>query len=191
MQWGLDHAFSEMQKGFDGLFENMEVPGLSLLLKGPIALWSRINPIGTPPEDWLGSKVAEAMQTPGTLRDRHTTGIHVSDDPNDGLGRLERALSLTADTEPIERRLRDAVKAGKIQKASPAKLIEQALAAHVITADEAVRLQEAESARYAAIEVDSFTLEEYGGIDTPENVHPDFSKSGDGSTSEMAGPQKV
>jgi acyl-CoA dehydrogenase len=192
LQWGLDHAFAEIQKGFDGLFENMDVPALSLLMKGPIALWSRINPIGTPPNDVLGSSVAEAMQTPGTLRDRHTDGIHVSEDPNDALGRLERALRLTADSEPIERRLRDAVRAGKIRKASPAKLIEQALAAHVITADEAVRLQEAESARYAAIEVDSFTLEEYGGVDTPENVHPEFSKSGgDGSTSEMADTEKV
>jgi acyl-CoA dehydrogenase len=186
MQWGLDYAFHRIQVGFDGLFENLEIPGLAPVLKGPIALWSRLNPIGSPPEDWLGSAVAQAMQEPGLTRDRHTDGIFVSDDHNDALGRLERALRLTADTESIERRLRDAVKAGRIRKASPAKLVEQALALNIITSDEAVRLQEAESARYAAIEVDSFTNEEYGGIDSPQAVHPDVQGAGNGARVDLA-----
>lgn len=185
MQWGLDYAFSEIQRGFDGLFENLSIPGLGALLKGPIALWSRINPIGAPPEDWLGTAVAEAMQEPGAQRDRHTSGIHISENTDDPLGRLERALRLTADTDAIERRLRDAVKAGRIEKASPARLVEQALAMHVITPDEAVRLQEAEVARYSAIEVDSFTLEEYGGIDTPESVHPKAARQTNGSSTDV------
>jgi acyl-CoA dehydrogenase len=186
MQWGLDYAFYRIQQGFDGLFENLDVPGLSVLLKGPIALWSRINPIGRPPEDWLGSAVAQAMQEPGSMRDRHTDGIYVSDDPDDALGRLERALRLTAESEPIERRMRDAVKANRIQKASPAKIVEQALALHIISPDEAVRLQEAESARYAAIEVDSFTNEEYGGIDSPDSVHPHAEHASDESDVDLS-----
>lgn len=182
--WGMDYAFYRIQEGFDGLFESMNVPGLAPLLNGPIALWSRINPIGKKPADWLGHEIAQAMQVASPQRDRHTDGTFVSDDVDDPLGRLEYALRLTHETEPIERRLRDAVKAGRLEKASPARLVEQALAEQIISQDEAQRLEQAEAARYAAIEVDSFTNEEYDAIDNPDRVHISASGNGHESSAE-------
>lgn len=182
-RWGMDHAFHRIQQGFDGLFDSLNIPGVAPLMKGPIALWSRVNPIGTPPADWLGHRVAQAMQVQGAQRDRHTAGIFVSEDRADPIGRLEHALRLTQETASIERRLRSAVKAGRLVKAPTPQLIAAALAANVITEDEALRLQQAEEARLSAIEVDSFTLDEYGAIDNPNQIHV---AAGDGrrSTSE-------
>ncbi len=37
-EWAMQYGFGEMQKAFDGLFKNFDVPVLGLIFKGPIAL---------------------------------------------------------------------------------------------------------------------------------------------------------
>lgn len=176
-EWGMEYAFHRIQEGFDGLYENMDIPGLALLLKGPVALCSRLNPIGRYPSDEIGQRVAQAIQVQGPQRDRHTAGIFVSDDVDDPVGRLEHAMRLTQDTDFIERRLRDAVKAKRLRKAPTSALVQEALKEKLITEDEALRLQEAAAARASAIEVDEFTADEYHSIDDPAAIR---TPSGDG-----------
>ena len=159
--WSMQYAMKQIQDAFDGLFANLEAPGLTWLIRGPIAWWSRLNPIGTGPSDRLGHKVAQLMQTPGEQRERLARGGYVPADPNEALGRLERAFRLTYEAHEVERKLRDAVRAKKLEKASPAKLVAQALEKGIIDAKEAELLREAEAAREDAIQVDAFTLEEY------------------------------
>ncbi len=160
-RWSMEYALARMQEGFDGLFENLSVPALSSVFAGPMALWSRINPLGKGPSDYLGHRVAQAMQVPGPQRDRHTTGLFVSEDREDPLGRLEHALRLVHEANGVERKIRDAVKAGLVRKGSPAAMMEQALEGGVLSADEAALLRTAEEARWDAIQVDDFTLAEY------------------------------
>ena len=187
-EWSMEYAFKQMQDGFDGLFNNMELPLASGLFKGPIALWSRANPLSTGPSDELGHKVAQAMQVPGPQRDRHTAGIHVSDDPTDALGRVENALRLTHESQHIERKLYDAVKSGRLKKAAPAHMLERAQKAGIVSDEEAALLRRAEEARNDAIQVDSFTLEEYKRLYTPTGLldesTPSLSTEGDGATGE-------
>ena len=159
-EWAMQYAFGEMQKAFDGLLGNLRVPALTPVLRAA-GLWSRMNPLGTGPSDDLGHQVAAAMQVPGPLRDRHTSGIFVSDDPNDPLGRLEHALRLTTAVAPLEDRIKDAVRRGALPKARPAALVAKAVETGVITQDEAMQLKDAEAARNDAIAVDSFDLEDY------------------------------
>ncbi len=161
MHWAMQHALFQMQGAFDGLYANLDVAGLGSVLRGPVALWSRLNPLSGPPSDDLGHAVAQAMQTLGAQRDRHTSGLFVSDDPRDPLGRLEHALRLCTAAEPLERRLRDAVKAGTLPKMRPAALVQKAVEASVLTPDEARQLAEAEAARAEAVEVDAFPLDAY------------------------------
>ena len=59
------------------------------------------------------------------------------------------------------RKLKDAVKAGRLPKARPAQLLDQATESNIISTDERDLVQQAETARAEAIAVDSFTLEEY------------------------------
>ena len=80
---------------------------------------------------------------------------------DEALGRLERAFTLCVDADAVAGRIREAVKQGKLRRAKPLQLIDEAVEAGVISAAEAATVREAEAARDDAIQVDSFSLQEY------------------------------
>lgn len=170
LKWGMDYSFHRIQEAFEGLFLNLDVPGLAPILKGPVSLCWRLNPIGSFPADWIGHKVAQAIQHPGDQRDRHTDGIFIDDDPAGPLGRLEEALRLTHENDHLERRLKDAVREGRLSRGTAPELVEAAAEGGLISAEETDRLRKAEAARFAAIDVDSFDIKAYDSIDGPEVV---------------------
>ena len=161
LHWSLSYALAQCQEAFDGLYKNLGVPGLSWLVRGPVAGWSRLNRLSAPPADAVGSRVARALQTPGELRERLTSGVFVPAGRERGLARLEHAFGLCFEARPVVRKLKRAVRAGALPKAPPLKLARQAVADGILDADEAALLERAETARQDAIQVDSFTLEEY------------------------------
>lgn len=163
-RWAMEYAFGRIQEGFDGIFENMHVPVLGALLRGPGALWCRLNPIGSAPADHLGHEVAAAMQTPGPLRDRHTAGLYLPRDREEALGRLEYALQAASRADRVERKIRDAVKNGRLARAKPEHLVHQAVSQGIVSPDEAEIVVEAERARNDYIQVDAFTTEDYGAL---------------------------
>ena len=81
-----------------------------------------------------------------------------------GLGRLEAALGKAVAALAVEAKIRKAVRDGLIDRAPGHQLVERALAAGVITADEQVRVLEADEARNEVIQVDAFEQEEYRGL---------------------------
>lgn len=161
VDWCMALASARMQQAFDGLFANLPLPGLSLLLRGPVALWSRCNPFGTGPSDHLGGRVARMLLQPGPQRDRLTGLLHVPADAGSALGRLELALQAVTATEPLLRRVRDAIRAGTLPRARAESLLDEAVRLGVLTAAEGERLREKQRLCDEAIAVDSFTLEEY------------------------------
>ncbi|MCP3982715.1 MAG: acyl-CoA dehydrogenase [bacterium] len=161
VDWSMRYALTEIQAAFDGLYENLDPPAMGWLFRGPIAAWSRFNPLATAPTDHMGTRVARALQRPGELRDRHTAGVYLPTDPETAIGRLDRAMALCAEAEGVERKLKQAIRARKLAKAPPATLITEALEKSIITVEEASLLRAAEEARDDAIQVDSFSLEEY------------------------------
>lgn len=161
LRWTMEHALQRMQQAREGLFANLDVPVLGVLLRGPVRWLSRLLPFGSGPSDRLGQQAARTLLQPGSQRDRLTAGIHVPLDPTSALGRLERALLLCTDVEPVMKKLRAAVKAGQLPKARPEQLLDQASEAGIITDSERRLVRDAEAARLEAITVDSFTLDEY------------------------------
>lgn len=166
-EWSLDYAFARMQESFDGLYREIKVPGLNWLFRGPIALWSRINRIGSEPSDRLGHKVAQAMQQLGVQRDRLTDGIYLPVDERVGLGLYEYAFNLHVEAEPVYKKLYGAMKKGKLPKTQPRFVMSDAKDQGIITEEEYALVREAEEARVDAVQVDEFTLEEYHN-DTPD-----------------------
>jgi acyl-CoA dehydrogenase len=160
-EWAMQYAFHRMQQAFDGLFDNLRIPGLNWFLHGPAAWWSRLNRLSAPPSDRLGHRVAQLMLTPGAQRERMTAGMYVPAEPNEALGRLERAFLLAYQEDELLKKVHAAVKRGALQKDRPDRLVLQAVERGILTAEEANRIQEAEAARWDAIQVDAFTLEEY------------------------------
>lgn len=161
MVWSMEHAFGKVQEAFDGLYTNLEVPALSWLLSGPVRLWSRMNSMGSGPDDALGSKLARALQVPGAQRDRLTNELFVSTDPEDALGRLEHAFGLCFDAEAVAAKIKGAIRLGKLPRAKPLKLVDEAVAAEIISAEEADLVRRAEAARWDAVQVDAFPTSDF------------------------------
>ncbi len=181
MHWSMQYALAKIQEGFDGLYKNMPVPGLTWAFRGPIAAWTRFNPLGHMPSDKLGGQVARAMQTPGAQRDRHTSGTYVPEDRAKALGRLEFAMVKCYEAEGIVKKLKKAIKARQLPKIHPVKLVPKAVEAGILTQAEAALLQEAEALRNDAIQVDSFTFDDYMKTSNPKYG---VSAEGDGATAQ-------
>src|SRR6056297_1236731 len=160
-EWAMEHAFYRIQTAFDEIYSEIEVPGLSWLFGGPIALWSRMNRIGKKPSDKLGHKVAQAMQTRGEQRDRITKFMYLPEDKEEALGRYEHTMKLVEESFPVYKKLYKATKAREIKKNHVLEQLDEALQKNVITESEAKIVRETEKARFDTILVDEFTLEEY------------------------------
>ncbi len=155
-EWALQFAFSRMQDAFDGIYANIGFP-----FGGPIALWSRLNSIGSMPSDKLGHKIAAALQVPGEQRDNLTVGTYQPTDINEAIGRLENAFRLVTAAEPILKKIRTAAADKKIKKGKLDAMVKEAITAGIVSAQEARLLADAEDARNDAIQVDAFTQEEF------------------------------
>jgi len=160
-EWAMEHAFYRIQNAFDEIYSEIEVPGLSWLFGGPVALWSRMNRIGKKPSDKLGHKVAQAMQTRGEQRDRITKFMYLPEDKEEALGRYEHTMKLVEESFPVYKKLYKATKSREIQKNHVLEQLDEALQKNVITESEAKIVRETEKARFDTILVDEFTLEEY------------------------------
>lgn len=155
--WAMEYAFAQMQLAFEGIFCNLPIPVIGSLL----AWWWRVNPIGSLTSDTLGSEIALALQTPGQQRDRLTNGIYIPTTTDEALGRLEYAFMLSSKVQAILKKIKNAIREGKIPPQKSEELIEAGLRAGAINKKELELVSEAEFARNDAIGVDSFTLEEY------------------------------
>ena len=161
VHWVLQHGLSEMQAAFEGILTNLDWPAPVRWLRKPLSLASRLNPLAFRPSDSLGGRVARDMQTVAPLRARLTAGIYQPVSSTEALGRLEQAYGLVRQTEDIMHRLKAAVRAGHLPEDRPEPLEQLAYEANVLSPSELDLIQATNAARQAAIQVDSFSLQEY------------------------------
>ena len=153
VEWALRDSEHRAQEAFFGLFDNFPVRWAALALR--VATF----PLGrsyAPPSDRLGHRVAALMLEASPTRDRLTGGIHVSRDEADPVGRLELALELTPAAEAVDAKIRGAVKSGAVAGFTAEARLQSALAAGVITAEEAATWNRHHALRRACIMVDDF-----------------------------------
>ncbi|MNS91294.1 Acyl-coenzyme A dehydrogenase [compost metagenome] len=159
--YNLKLCMAEIQKGFDGIFDNLKIPGMRWFFKGWIGAWSRINSIGSQASDGWSHLISTAMLTEGGVRDRLTDGIYMPTDRNEALGRLEHAFTVVNRADAAEKKIKKAIRDGALPKKKVHLLLEEARNKNIITADEFKLVTEADSVRYDAILVDDFSQEEY------------------------------
>ncbi|HKJ33108.1 MAG TPA: acyl-CoA dehydrogenase [Balneolales bacterium] len=167
LDWTMKYALAEIQDAFDGIFRHLSPPLLGWFFKGPVALWSRMNPVGRYPNDKLGHKIAHNLQVPGEQRDRLFYGIYVPEDLNEAMGRLENAFKLSYEADEVVVKVIHAIKSKKLPKGDPIEMLDKAVEAGIISSDEADLIRKAEAARDDTIQVDSFTLKEYMNGEEP------------------------
>ncbi|MHA6831093.1 acyl-CoA dehydrogenase [Ralstonia pseudosolanacearum] len=156
--WSAQDALARAYDALDGVlanFPNRAVAGMLRVLTFPL---------GSPyrrPADALSARIAELMQTPGAARDRLVADSYCPAPETDPIAYGEAAFRLQPAVDAVERRLKPAIRAGKLAPV-PQNLpefeawTEQALAQHLIDEEERARL--CDYARYGehAVAVDDF-----------------------------------
>ncbi|MGH8447359.1 MAG: acyl-CoA dehydrogenase [Solimonas sp.] len=161
VQYACEYALAQVQDAFVGIYQNFD---------GPLGAWTktigvfeaRANPVGAMPKDALSVKAARTIQQYGPQYERLAHNIFLPTDDTLGIGRLLRAFKLVSQTQGIHDRVAHAQRAKQLPRGhAPGEIADEAVKAGVINAQEAQQLKEALAARLAAIEVDTFTPDEY------------------------------
>ncbi|MES9866233.1 MAG: acyl-CoA dehydrogenase [Candidatus Thiodiazotropha sp. LLP2] len=153
MQWALDDSLYRIQHALRGLLRNMPARPLAWLLR------VLIFPTGLPfhkPTDQLDHQVARSLLMPGEVRDRLTQGIFTTDDPDQRVGQLEKALIAVAATVPHEKTLKRAKRAGQLHAHKMPDLINEAVRLGILSEPDRAALEEADRLRNLIIEVNAF-----------------------------------
>jgi acyl-CoA dehydrogenase len=161
LHWSMQYAFAQMQEAFEGLFENLKVPGLTWLMRLVIAPWSRVNTIGSMPSDDLGGAIARGIQEKDGDREWLTEELYVPESTDQPLGQLEHAFRLNRDAYHVGQKIKDAVRDGRLPKKRPHQLLDEARDEGIITEEEYEVVHRADEARERYIQVDEFELDEY------------------------------
>lgn len=152
-RWALEDALFTMQKSFHHLLRNLPNRPLAWLLR------LVIFPLGRRwacPNDALNHQVADLLLEPSEVRDRLTAGMFIPTRDGEPVATLEEALKKTIAAEPLERELRHAVKAGHLLSADEATRLQEAVACNILSEHEAAQVRQARELRQAAISVDDF-----------------------------------
>jgi len=153
VRWSVRDALYHAQQAIDQILSNFPVKALATLLR-----WT-VFPLGTPwrpPLDSRNHECAKIALEPGAARDRLTAGMFISRNESEATGQLEAALLATVACEPIEKKLREAVKNGLIVPRSGVDTAALAKDRNVITAEELAQWQRKEALRKHVIKVDDF-----------------------------------
>ena len=166
-RWATSEAFWQVQTALDGVLANLP--------HRPTALFLRpfVFPLGKrlrPPSDRLCAKVARALLDGGEARLALTREMHVPKEGAFGLPLYERALAATLAAEPARRKLREAIKAKQLPRASEAELYDPARKAGVLSEAECTQLREAAALRWDAWQVDEFPMEQFPGTSAPREA---------------------
>ncbi|MDX1763790.1 MAG: acyl-CoA dehydrogenase [bacterium] len=161
VEWSCRHSLFQIQTALMGILDNLpNRPAAWMLRPLVFPLGARLRP----PSDRLGSAVAR-----GLLEDRQacvtfTRDIYGPPADEPGLGRLEHALSHAVAALAVETKIRDAIRAGRLDRAPGDELLGLAVEAGIISEGERQQVLEADEVRNEVIQVDSFDPEEFSSL---------------------------
>ena len=158
MRWAMAHALREIDEALRGVIDNLPGRVLQVLVRVLVFGW-RARQRG--PSDRLSALVSSGLLEDGDLRRALTGDIYVPRDGEPGLGDLEATLKKVMAARPIEDKVRNAQRNGKISGGSKQELATAALEASVISDNEHAVLAAANEAALAVIQVDAFEPEDY------------------------------
>lgn len=151
LEWNCRRSLQRIEESLLNVMRNLPLP-LHLLLRiliFPFGCWA------APPSDALGARVAKSILSPGPIRDLLISELYHSNDPEAPEQLLNEAFQLAPATDPLEKSLRSAIKAGSLDEDAP-DLLDQAVKRQIITSAQRLQLQRARELRQQIIAVDSF-----------------------------------
>jgi acyl-CoA dehydrogenase len=164
LDYALQHALSQIQDAFEGLYANFGGGPLGFYLRTVGSFLLRLNPLSGRPSDSLSHRAALAIQSPGAQFDRLTQDVFVAPDESVGAGRLMKAFYLLNAAGPALAKIQAAQKAKQLPRGPAEEYAQDAANKKLISAEEAALVRKALAARLDAIQVDVFTPEQYFGV---------------------------
>ncbi len=168
------------------LLRNFPNRGLAFVLR------RLVFPIGLTyhaPSDIRERKVAALVLSPTDSRERLVDGIYRERQPGSPIGMLEQALEMAVEVEPIEKRIRRAIKEKKIGESTIEQQIDDAEKAAVIDKDEAIQMREFTAIVFELISVDDFEPHELGVKSYAEKTRASKKANGKKKTAARARPR--
>lgn len=154
VEWNITNNLYLMQKAFDEFFENLAPRWLGKVLR------RLVFPYGNNykrPNDRLEHKIVKPMFEHSELRDRLTQNIFIGNE-EDPVGRVENAFNKVLATKDTAIKIKKAIKKGQLTASRELEdTVATALAAGLLSQQEADEYLEAEACRLDAIQVDDYT----------------------------------
>ncbi len=157
VKYACQNIFFNIQTAFDGVLRNLPNRALAAFLRVVIF------PTGqhfAKPGDKLSHKVAKLFLEPSETRSRVTKGLSLNEEAHHPLGRIEATLKAVIAIEPLEKKIKVAVKEGNLTGHNYNEHLEAALRTGLITESEHEQILEAHEMRMALINVDDFDSSE-------------------------------
>jgi acyl-CoA dehydrogenase len=149
--WAMWDSFFRIQVAMEGVLANFPNRFVAMCLR--VLIFPKGLTLNAP-HDKVGARVAEILLTPGASRDRLTQGAYVPRKEDDVVGRLDFAMEATIKADPIEARVRKAMKEGKLPQRVLAERRLAALNQQIITQEELDHLVYTDRLRRDVIKVD-------------------------------------
>ena len=161
VRFACEHALHEIQEALEGVLHNLP-SRLAARVVRPLVF--PLGPRYRPASDATGALVARGLLEDHDARSALTTGMYVPPSTDPGLGRLEAALREAVAAHRVETKIRDAVRAGFLDKAPGDILLEAALRSGIISREEYEQVLQADRVRDEVIQVDAFSAAEYSTL---------------------------
>lgn len=158
VEWSLRSLTHRTQEALYDFYGNFPIPVAGWVLRRicfPLGRWYHR------PDDALSNRTASLLLRPSVCRDRLSSGIFIPGAENEPLNKLDRALSLAIDAEPLEKKMDQAVRNGSITAKDWEGQIEQARKLSLFSNEELNILQDMHDLRIDIIQVDWFNNNDF------------------------------
>lgn len=160
-EWAAQDCLYNTQRALDGVLANFPISIVGKLLR--LIIFPR-GKTYTGASDRLSHKIARILLSKNEARTRLTRGIHSFDKEDDRTGRIEVAFDKTLKASDAERKLKDAMNIGILQKQPIESLLKQAADLKILNEDETRLISDAVIATRNAIMVDEFSFDKESNI---------------------------
>ena len=179
VEWSVRTLMYQAQESLHAFLLNFPNRPISWFLR--FFIFPRGRTYKTPSDD-IGHRVVDLITTVGESRERLSRYAYTTLEPGNPLGKLQEALELAKEHEPLEKRLRQAHKEGLIASDYIGLQIEEAEKAQVISKAEANSLRDYHEKVSSLLDVDDFAPGEFlhrPSTDAPvEAPEPTTNKTG-------------
>ena len=157
--WAMEESLGHAEQALDELLSNFPSKLLGYALRVLVFPFGRRH---KGPSDAQDAQVAEIIgrNSGDPALEELLAGCYRPQAKNDPVAALQQAMDLLQSAQPLQKKLDKALKQGLVQEAPGQSLIDLAVGAGILTAEEAQSLQQAETARRVVIDVDDFAKEE-------------------------------